>query len=419
MSLSVPSGTIVGVTGPSGSGKSTLLHVVGAMDVPDSGRIVVGKAEVTAFERRSQAEYRRTIGFVFQRFHLLPALSVLDNVAAPLLPFKTSFDKSERAAELLAAVGLGGREDALPSQLSGGQQQRVAIARALVNDPGLLLADEPTGNLDSTTGTEIMELLLDLRRTRGMTVLVATHTRSSPPAAIGSSGSSTVMSSTTWKSSLAPTPTNYSNASRAWMRSYPFRPKGVRPARARRVSSVAFLLFTCGALLGLGTAQPAIVSSPPGSKIAFTRFPAVGNTSIYTTTPAATNLRPLLARTDANLTEPAWSPDRRHLAFVAMSAANVGGIFVADAAGKGARRLTRVQSSPSNTVLDAHPRWSPDGKRIAFHRYRDTGSTIYVMNANGTGLRSLGSDSSPAGRRTARRSCSRTSHRAIRGTSPS
>ncbi|MDQ5820926.1 MAG: ABC transporter ATP-binding protein [Actinomycetota bacterium] len=173
--LAIPSGAIVGLTGPSGSGKSTLLHVVGAMDVPDSGRIDVGGVEVTTLDRRAQSEYRRTIGFVFQRFHLLPALTVLDNVAAPVLPFKTAFDKSERAAELLAAVGLGGREDALPSQLSGGEQQRVAIARALINDPGLLLADEPTGNLDSATGTEIMQLLLDLRRSRGMTVLVATH----------------------------------------------------------------------------------------------------------------------------------------------------------------------------------------------------------------------------------------------------
>ena len=173
--LSIPSGAIVGLMGPSGSGKSTLLHVVGAMDVPDSGRIDVGGVEVTTLDRRAQSDYRRTIGFVFQRFHLLPALTVLDNVAAPVLPFKTPFDKSERAAELLAAVGLGGREEALPSQLSGGEQQRVAIARALINDPGLLLADEPTGNLDSTTGTEIMQLLLDLRRGRGMTVMVATH----------------------------------------------------------------------------------------------------------------------------------------------------------------------------------------------------------------------------------------------------
>ena len=175
VSLAVDAGAAVGVTGPSGSGKSTLLHLVGAMDEADEGRIVVGDHEVTALDRRRQVEYRRTIGFVFQRFHLLPALTALDNVAAPLLPYRTPFDKLERAAELLAAVGLAGREDSLPSKLSGGQQQRVAIARALVNDPQLLLADEPTGNLDSETSVEIMDLLVELRERRGMTVIVATH----------------------------------------------------------------------------------------------------------------------------------------------------------------------------------------------------------------------------------------------------
>jgi putative ABC transport system ATP-binding protein len=124
---------------------------------------------------RRQPGYRRRIGFVFQRFHLLPALTVLDNVAAPLLPYRTSFAKFDKARDLLAAVGLAGRERSIPSRLSGGQQQRVAIARALINDPGLLLADEPTGNLDSATGAEIMDLLVDLRERRGMTIVVATH----------------------------------------------------------------------------------------------------------------------------------------------------------------------------------------------------------------------------------------------------
>jgi putative ABC transport system ATP-binding protein len=175
VTFTVEPGSLVAIMGPSGSGKSTLLHLVGAMDEPDTGRVEVGEYEVTALSRREQPGYRRRIGFVFQRFHLLPALTALDNVAAPLLPHRIGFDKHERAGELLAAVGLGGREDALPSELSGGQQQRVAIARALVFDPILLLADEPTGNLDSATGAEIMELLLDLRERRGMTVLVATH----------------------------------------------------------------------------------------------------------------------------------------------------------------------------------------------------------------------------------------------------
>ena len=151
------------------------MHLIGAMDVPDEGSILVGGREVTTLRGREQVLFRRRIGFVFQRFHLLPALSALDNVAAPLLPYRTGFDKLERARALLRAVGLEGREDSLPSRLSGGQQQRVAIARALVNDPVLLLADEPTGNIDSQTGAEIMELLLGLRSSRGMTIIVATH----------------------------------------------------------------------------------------------------------------------------------------------------------------------------------------------------------------------------------------------------
>ncbi|MBA3366736.1 MAG: ABC transporter ATP-binding protein [Actinobacteria bacterium] len=175
VSLAIGGGLAAAVTGPSGSGKSTLLHVVGAMDVPDEGRILAGDTVVTELTRKEQVAYRQGIGFVFQRFHLLPALTALDNVAAPVLPYRTAFDKVERATELLAAVGLAGREDSLPSQLSGGEQQRVAIARALINDPRLLLADEPTGNLDSATGTEIMQLLLQLREQRGMTVIVVTH----------------------------------------------------------------------------------------------------------------------------------------------------------------------------------------------------------------------------------------------------
>jgi putative ABC transport system ATP-binding protein len=175
VSFDVPAGTTVAVTGPSGSGKSTLLHVVGAMDEADSGVIQVGTLDVTRLSRRETADYRRTVGFVFQRFHLLPALTALDNVIAPLLPHKTGFSKQERGVELLAAVGLADRTAALPSQLSGGEQQRVAIARALVNDPGLLLADEPTGNLDSETSTDIMDLVRNLSDERQMTILLATH----------------------------------------------------------------------------------------------------------------------------------------------------------------------------------------------------------------------------------------------------
>ena len=175
VTLSIEPAKVVGVAGPSGSGKSTLLHLIGAMDVPDEGTVVVDGVDLSSLSKRALAEFRRSIGFVFQRFHLLPALTVVDNVIAPLLPYRVRFDKFEKARELLAAVGLEDRANSLPSRLSGGQAQRVAIARALLNDPGLLLADEPTGNLDSTTGAEILQLLLDLRAQRDMTIVVATH----------------------------------------------------------------------------------------------------------------------------------------------------------------------------------------------------------------------------------------------------
>ncbi|MGW4892482.1 ABC transporter ATP-binding protein [Kitasatospora sp. NPDC004240] len=173
--LTVEAGRTVALTGPSGSGKSTLLHLLGAIERPDGGTVRVAGKEITALDRRRLADYRRGIGIVFQRFHLLPALTALDNVVAPVLPVRTTFDKRERARELLAAVGLAGREDALPAKLSGGQQQRVAIARALVNSPSVLLADEPTGNLDSRTGEAVVDLLLRLRAEYGTTMVVATH----------------------------------------------------------------------------------------------------------------------------------------------------------------------------------------------------------------------------------------------------
>jgi len=176
VSLKIPGGAVTAITGPSGSGKSTLLHVIGAMDTPDEGSVVVaGDIAVTSLSAKEKTDYRRRIGFVFQRFHLLAALSAADNIAAPLFPYKAAFDPGERAHELLAAVGLAGRAESLPSRLSGGEQQRVAIARAMINDPLLLLADEPTGNLDSRTSDEIMDLLLRLRDEHGTTILIATH----------------------------------------------------------------------------------------------------------------------------------------------------------------------------------------------------------------------------------------------------
>lgn len=166
---------MIALMAPSGSGKSTLLHVVGAMDTVDSGTILVGQHTVTALHGRALVAYRRSVGFVFQRFHLLSALTALDNVLAPLLPYRPSGADRNRARELLDRVGLGERLDARPAQLSGGEQQRVAIARSLVNQPQLLLADEPTGNLDSAAGAAILDLVTELHSESGMTVLIATH----------------------------------------------------------------------------------------------------------------------------------------------------------------------------------------------------------------------------------------------------
>jgi putative ABC transport system ATP-binding protein len=175
LTLEIPAGQAVAVTGRSGSGKSTLLHLAGAIDVPDNGTVRVGGRDLGAMSGRERTVYRRRVGFVFQRFHLLPALTACDNVAAPVVPFKTRFDKRARARHLLAAVGLAGREHDLPSKLSGGQQQRVAIARALVGEPVLLLADEPTGNLDSAVGAEVLDLLFDLHAAHRFTLIIATH----------------------------------------------------------------------------------------------------------------------------------------------------------------------------------------------------------------------------------------------------
>jgi putative ABC transport system ATP-binding protein len=175
VSLTVGAGAFIAVTGASGSGKSTLLHLIGAMERPDAGTIRSGGTDVTALRGRALADYRRTVGFVFQRYNLLSALTALDNVVAPVLPYRTKFDKRSRGRELLAAVGLAGREQSLPAKMSGGEQQRVAIARALVNEPSLLLADEPTGNLDSATAAEILRLIGELLGQRKMTVILATH----------------------------------------------------------------------------------------------------------------------------------------------------------------------------------------------------------------------------------------------------
>ena len=175
VTLSISAGAFVALTGASGSGKSTLLHLIGAIERPDAGAIVSNGSNVTALRGAALAAYRRSVGFVFQRYNLLPALTALDNVIAPVLPYRTAFDKRERGRDLLAAVGLAGREHSLPGRMSGGEQQRVAIARALVNSPALLLADEPTGNLDSGNAAEILQLIAGLRADRNVTILLATH----------------------------------------------------------------------------------------------------------------------------------------------------------------------------------------------------------------------------------------------------
>jgi putative ABC transport system ATP-binding protein len=175
LDLRIDSGRVAAITGPSGSGKSTLLGLLAGLDAPSSGHIVIDGADITAMSEDDLARFRGTrIGFVFQFFHLLPSLTAWENVRVPL-EIAGRAAAGRRADELLAEVGLAARRHHYPSQLSGGEQQRVAIARALANDPPILLADEPTGNLDSTTGRQVIDLLIDVNRRRGTTVVLVTH----------------------------------------------------------------------------------------------------------------------------------------------------------------------------------------------------------------------------------------------------
>jgi len=180
VSLQLKKGSFTAIMGPSGSGKTTLLNLIGTLDVPTHGKLFFERVAVDSLNDDQLADFRRgNIGFVFQLFNLIPSLNVMENVMIPLLPFRNelSFDLEERARELIEMIGLRERFDHLPGELSGGEQQRVAIARAMLNHPKLILADEPTGNLDTGMGQEVMDALQQLKEEQGATILLVTHDR--------------------------------------------------------------------------------------------------------------------------------------------------------------------------------------------------------------------------------------------------
>ncbi|HAB17184.1 MAG TPA: ABC transporter ATP-binding protein [Verrucomicrobiota bacterium] len=177
VNLDVPRGDFVALRGSSGAGKSTLLHLLGGLDRPGAGEVILADQVLATLSDSALTSFRnRHVGFIFQFYHLLPELDVVENVVLPARMARVPVAAATaRATQLLRRVGLGDRLDHLPLELSGGEQQRVALARCLINEPELILADEPTGNLDSKTGAEVLELLLELRAERGTTLVIATH----------------------------------------------------------------------------------------------------------------------------------------------------------------------------------------------------------------------------------------------------
>lgn len=177
VNISIETGEVVALVGPSGSGKSTLLHILGTLDQPDQGTVSINGTDLTQLSRKELAAFRnRSIGFVFQFHHLLPEFSALENICIPgWLGKRPRAEVKKEAMELLELLGLTGRMDHRPGQLSGGEQQRVAVARALINRPAVVFADEPTGNLDTSTAQEMHRLFFDLRDQRKQTFLIVTH----------------------------------------------------------------------------------------------------------------------------------------------------------------------------------------------------------------------------------------------------
>lgn len=175
INLKIKDNEIISILGPSGCGKSTLLNLIGCLDVPSVGKVLIDDKDVSKYDSNELAKLRREkIGFVFQFFYLIPNLTIQENVELPMI-FANKPDREKRAAELLKMVGLGSRLESFPYQLSGGERQRVAIARAIANKPEIVLADEPTGNLDSKTGQEVMKILTDLHKHEKITLIIVTH----------------------------------------------------------------------------------------------------------------------------------------------------------------------------------------------------------------------------------------------------